>query len=185
MPFSAVEGKQFFVEWLKLFGTDRKPFRILDLGAGAGRYGELCSEVGLDIFTHAVEVYEPYIEQFSLREKYNKVSICDMRKLVLNEIYDLVILGDSLEHISCSDGTKLFKYLKSKARFIWLCMPIVPFRPWFYGYKQPESEWEDNPAEQHRCEWTWDSMNKNLGPFLWSVPFKTVVVMIAEGVNAD
>jgi len=180
MPFSAVEGKQFFVEWLTLF-ADKEPFRVLDLGVGAGRYGELCREVNPKIITHAVEVYEPYVEQFDLRSKYNKVSICDMREIVLEDIYDLVIMGDSLEHIPCSDGIKLFKYLKSKAHFVWLCMPIVPFRPWFYGYKQNESEWNENPAEEHKCEWTWDSMNEDLGPFLWSIPFRTVVVMMAEG----
>lgn len=185
MPFSAVEGKQFFVEWLTLFSTNERQFRILDIGAGAGKYGELCSEVNPNLFTHAVEVYEPYVERYALKSKYDRVSICDMRKLVLDEVYDLIILGDSLEHISCSDGIKLFKYLKTKTRFLWLCMPIVPFRPWFYGYKQNESEWNENPAEQHQCEWTWESMNKELGPFLWSVPYRTVVVMIAEGIDAN
>lgn len=79
---------------------------ILDVGAGYGKYRELLFD-----FPHmdAVEVWEPYIEEFSLADKYGRIYLNDVRELPeeLFNGYSLVILGDVLEHMTTEEAQSL------------------------------------------------------------------------------
>ena len=183
MAFSADEGKLFFEDWLRTLSGAANLKHILDVGPGAGSYGEIIRRVIPDATIHAIEIFKPYVERFRLREKYDCIFIGDATKIKIDG-YDLVILGDVLEHLPCDRAIRYWKYLKTRARFIWLCLPVNQFRPWFSGYAQPEIDWQENISEKHLCDWDYEKLIETLGPFLWQAPFRTVVVLIAEGNNA-
>ena len=76
------------------------------MGAGQGTYLNLIREgLGAGVIVNAVEVWQPYIDQFSLANRYDKLFNMDVREMI-NFKYDLVILGDILEHMSEADAVK-------------------------------------------------------------------------------
>lgn len=76
-----------------------KNAKILDIGAGIGTYSDLLRPKGF-INIDCVEVFEQYVIDYNLKEKYNNVFIGDVVKMNINfNDYDLIIFGDVLEHI--------------------------------------------------------------------------------------
>jgi SAM-dependent methyltransferase len=110
MPFST----NYFKEETKKFieKNFEKEIKILDIGAGAGTYSNLLKPLGYKNLD-CVEVFEEYVDKFSLRQKYDKVLIGDITKLKIDfKKYDLIILGDVLEHIDKLSAIKLINRIK-------------------------------------------------------------------------
>jgi len=98
---------------------------ILDVGPGDGAYGKLLNTYTKEI--DAVEYYKPYIEHFELDKIYNKVynaDICDFKF----DYYDVIIIGDVLEHLSVEAAQKLLNYMFDRADQIIIAVP--------YNYEQ-------------------------------------------------
>ena len=111
MPFST----NYFKEETKKYISNNfdKSIKILDIGAGAGTYANLLKPLGFDNID-CVEAFEEYIEKFSLKTKYKNVTVGDITKLKIDfKKYDLIILGDVLEHIEKDAAIKLINKLKS------------------------------------------------------------------------
>jgi len=181
MPSSAAEGKRFFEDWVHTFADQVDT--VLDVGPGSGIYCDLIRQIKPEATISAVEIFEPYIARYKLQEKCDQVYLGDIRSLPLRA-YDLIILGDVLEHLEKDNAIVTWKYLKERTKFLWLSLPVSPFRPWFRGYGhhgQPEADYVENISEKHLYEWEYLELTDTLGPFLWQVPFRTVVVMVAEG----
>jgi hypothetical protein len=88
-----------------------KNSKILDIGAGIGTYSDLLRPKGF-INIDCVEVFEQYVIDYKLKEKYNNVFIGDITKLNINfNDYDLIIFGDVLEHIELSSAKNLLNKL--------------------------------------------------------------------------
>jgi hypothetical protein len=86
-----------------------KNSKILDVGAGIGTYSDLLRAKGF-INIDCVEVFEQYVVDYKLAEKYNNVFIGDVTKLNLDfSGYDLIILGDVLEHIELNSAKNFLK----------------------------------------------------------------------------
>jgi hypothetical protein len=88
-----------------------KSSKILDIGAGIGTYSDLLRPKG---FTNidCVEVFEQYVIDYRLNEKYNNVFVGDVVKLEINfNDYDLIIFGDVLEHIEVESSKNLLNKL--------------------------------------------------------------------------
>jgi len=193
MAFSSSEGKKFFEDWLFHVMAAGHIKKILDIGAGAGAYGEIANKVCRDVqqwvpniknefIIRAVEVYKPFIAQYKLLDKYTSVISQDIREYVKDlDDFDLIILGDVLEHLTKDDAIDLFFKLKSKTKFIWLSIPVRPFYPWQVGYDQGSHEWEVNKYEEHLYYWKYDELITELGPFLTTVQYPVVSVFIARG----
>ena len=83
MPFST----NYFKEETKKFieKNFEKEIKILDIGAGAGTYSNLLKPLGYKNLD-CVEVFEEYVDKFSLRQKYDKVLIGDITKLKIDFI---------------------------------------------------------------------------------------------------
>lgn len=94
---------------------------ILDIGAGAGTYSDLLKQSFPSM--DCVEVFEPYIEMFNLKGKYNNVYIENALEFDFKH-YDLILLGDVLEHISKQDAINLIKKLYSKCNELIIAVPF-------------------------------------------------------------
>ena len=106
----------------------------------------------------------------------------DLRHIILDSgLYDLVILGDVLEHVNRDEAIWFWGKVKYSCKFIWLSLPVKKFKPWYRGYNQPSIDYRDNPNEEHKYDWNYHEIIGELGPFVWQVPFKVIVVLIAEG----
>ena len=119
MPFSTPIFKQQTLDFLTT--KYNSSHTILDLGAGCGTYSDL-------LRTHfpkidAVEIHEPYIQDYHLKNKY--VNVYNENALTFDfDYYDIIILGDILEHISEENAIKLLDKLCSKCDELIVCVPF-------------------------------------------------------------
>jgi hypothetical protein len=135
MPFSTSYFKQQTKEYiLDKYG---RAVKILDIGAGAGSYYDMLSAEGYHNLD-CVEAFEDYIINYKLRDKYKKVILGDVTKLDIDfDQYDLIILGDILEHIQLEDAKILLSKMKRSNVIIG-----VPFN-------SPQGVYFDNTYEIH------------------------------------
>jgi SAM-dependent methyltransferase len=146
MPYSAQVFDRHVAALIQLM----KPDSVLDIGPGAGKYGLIVKhlrDAGQAIGSlAAVEIDESYIEQFNLRAIYDMVQLGDASQLPdvgPDAAWDLVILGDVLEHFRKSRGVDLVEYLYYRAKYIVLVVPI--------DYIQ--GAWDGHHAEAHISTW--------------------------------
>ena len=113
--------------------------KILDVGAGAGTYSHLIREKFKNI--DALEIFEPYVERFGLKNLYNKIFIGDINKelLYLIDNYDYIILGDVVEHMGIGDAQSLLSRIHNLNKMMLVGVP----------YKYEQDEWEGNVYEKH------------------------------------
>jgi hypothetical protein len=90
-----------------------KETNIIDIGAGVGTYADLLKPLGYNNID-AIEVYEPYIEGYHLKDKYRSVFNHNIinSELYLDD-YKLAILGDVIEHMTYRDSLIVLNKLKS------------------------------------------------------------------------
>lgn len=95
--------------------------KILDAGAGSGKYGSMLRH--WFNYIDALEIFEPYIEQFKLNEIYNNVYNDNIVSFDIS-IYDYIIMGDILEHLSVEDAHNLLTkiHLSNKK-----CLVAIPY----------------------------------------------------------
>ena len=111
--------------------------KILDVGCGAGAWSDILREKGYTNID-GLEVWEPYINEFGLREKYNNLYVQDIRDSICTD-YDLVIFGDILEHLTAEDSRKVIDSLKLTCKMILIIVP----------YMLPQVVTEGNLHENH------------------------------------
>lgn len=97
------------------------PIRILDIGAGIGIYADYLEKICV---IDAIEIYEPYVLKCNLNEKYHQVFICNALDFDYKiDEYDVVILGDIIEHLSIDNAKKLLNNIYDKFKLIILSIP--------------------------------------------------------------
>ena len=130
---SLICGKNAIREWI-LYHCPAQS-RILDMGAGGGTYADLLR--GLPYIIDAVEIYGAAIPV--LVNKYHSVFHIDLRDFTFFQDYDLVIMGDVLEHLNTNDAQQVVKNILKHSKWLLVAVP--------FDYPQgPEVE---NPAEEH------------------------------------
>jgi hypothetical protein len=130
-----------------------QPRRVLDIGPGYGKWGFLVREA-LDFMDGRHEPHEYAVtidglEAFDYKSPlhdwvYTSIRQGDMR-LVAPELpaYDLVIMGDVIEHVSKEDGLAVLRALLAKSKNVIVATPDAFFN----------QEVLDNPYEQHLSLW--------------------------------
>jgi|694.fasta_scaffold01399_3 hypothetical protein len=146
MPWSSGHGIKALTEWINEHGIAT----VLDVGAGAGRYGvairNACPSVTV---LDAIEVFPYYQTRFSLDDIYDTVTIADARTIT-SFPYDLVVLGDVIEHMPRADAVALWAAISASARFAYIAMPIGLCEQ--TGSNVPDDDTETcmmNPYEEH------------------------------------
>ena len=133
-PFGKQETKQFL--------NKRHPGRatILDVGAGKGTYAMLLDS---KYIMDAIEIFKPYIEKFKIHRLYRKVMEMDVRDYEFDQKYDIVIMGDVLEHLSFEDARKFINKAKQNCDTIIVQVPYL-FRQGPANNNQAETHIQDD-----------------------------------------
>lgn len=123
MPYSS----PLFDDAIKEIVMLIKPTTVLDVGAGAGKYGGLIKEVLPKAITTAIEIEADYISRFSLNGIYDQVWNMNVMDIISPKNYeqnfDLVMIGDIIEHLRKSDGLDLINYLVYRSKWILIEFP--------------------------------------------------------------
>jgi trans-aconitate methyltransferase len=123
------------------------PARAVDLGAGAGKYGRLLSESVPACERVAVETSEDYVQRFGLRELYHRVDVDDVGQWWRRreeETFDLVVIGDCLEHLPKGQGLDLLNAM------VYRCGWLIALVPEFII----QGPVDGNLGEVHRSVWS-------------------------------
>lgn len=110
---------------------------ILDVGAGCGTYYNYLHDYFKNM--DAVEVFAPNIENYKLKEKYNKVYNVNIKDFNY-DYYDIIIFGDILEHLTVEEAQQVLNYACKKCEEVLVAVP--------YMYEQGICE--DNIYEIHK-----------------------------------
>jgi len=144
MPYSSFIFDKSIEEIMRLL----KPETILDLGAGAGKYGELIKNINPSVQSIAVEIEKDYIKKFNLLSIYDEVwniSVTDLIKpKYYDSTFDVIMIGDIIEHLKKSDGIDLLNFLIYRCRWIILEFPHHYLQNSVDGYQ----------SEAHISVWT-------------------------------
>jgi len=144
------ESYGFFKQEVKAYLQKHVPVehRILDVGPGRGTYSELLRDFGYKM--DCVEIWEPYIHEFDLKNKYDNVFLGNIVDFDISG-YDFIILGDVLEHLSVQDATELISKIYDSGK---RCLVAVP-------YTMEQGEYYGNVYETHlQPDLTLDIMGK-------------------------
>lgn len=144
MPYSSTLCKGEIRDWLRAM----RPVTVLDVGAGSGVYSRLFRAT-LPLATWvAVEIHEPYVERFGLKFLYEHVLVSDALDLKVKPgTYDVVLLGDVLEHLTEARATQLLRRaLRWSAKGVIVSIPLGDC---------PQGPSEGNEHEAHLTSWTY------------------------------
>jgi hypothetical protein len=92
---------------------------LLDVGPGCGTYGKLFQDFPVK---DAVEIWEPYVDEYKLRDIYRQVYVDDIRTFQF-KYYDIVIYGDVIEHLSFADAYKVLTYAYPRSQELIVAVP--------------------------------------------------------------
>lgn len=125
---------------------NNKPMSILDVGAGSGTYAKALRSNGYTrAKIDAIEVWQPYIDEFKLDRFYQNVYTADIREWDSFK-YDLVIFGDILEHMTKKEAIDVWDKVSKNAKFALIAIPIIHYH---------QDEINGNPYEKHvKDDWT-------------------------------
>lgn len=108
MPHSYHFGKQEAIEFILKNTTIES--NILDVGPGVGTYADLLNPLGYSI--DCLEIYDGYVNAYDLKSKYKNVYIGDIVDFDVS-IYDFVIIGDVLEHLTIENANIVLEKCKN------------------------------------------------------------------------
>lgn len=132
---------------------------MLDLGAGMGKYGRMMRTVRPEVKTTAIEVVADYITQFDLLNIYDDVRYMNMLDLMLDvdALYDLVIIGDAIEHLRKSNGVDLLQFLLIRSFEVLVVYPSPRLgffqgtTSWGHHEEAHISLWDDTDFVMYSC----------------------------------
>ena len=125
--------------------------KILDVGPYDGRWSDRLRKQ----FHHidAVEAFEPYVDRFGLKEKYENIFISDVLEFEF-DYYDIIIMGDIIEHLTVEQSSALINRIKDKCRQLIIIAP----------YEYPQDEYDENKYQVHKQEDLTDKIFKERYP---------------------
>lgn len=146
MPYSS----NAFDYWVTSMIGLLQPATVLDIGPGAGKYGKIVREVSstksFKTHTTAIEIDESYVDSFNLRDIYDHLVVGDAMDLIdqPQSRFDLVMIGDCIEHLRKSAGVDLLNFLMYRSGYICLVYPD----------RFIQDDWEGHAAEAHISTWS-------------------------------
>lgn len=121
---------------------------VVDVGCGSGTYHDLLAADLPGAHWTGVEVWEPYVERYALRQKYDKVAVSDARLFDFASVApaSIVLFGDVVEHMTKAEAVGVIERARAVAPYVMISIPVVPY---------PQDEIEGNPYEVHvKDDWS-------------------------------
>lgn len=173
MGYAALEGKAWVVDHLTYYDPKDSPEVFLDLGAGAGSWLDSVKPWFIDSRWIAVEVWEPYIDRFCLRDRYDVVMSADIRNIPFPQV-DVIFMGDVLEHMTEDEAKAVWDKARLAARKkVFTSIPIVHYE---------QGHVHDNPYQEHITpDWTHKKVKEAFSGIADSFLGETVGVYMAPG----
>lgn len=128
---------------------------FLDVGAGAGSNLEFYRPWFPNSRWVGVEAWQPYVDRFSLADRYATVLIDDVRQLPGLPAADVVLLGDVLEHMAVEEAGRVWRMALAAAPD-GVVLASVPMGDY------PQGEVHGNPYERHLSTWTAATADEHL-----------------------
>ena len=137
------------------------PTRALDLGAGAGKYGQLLARAAPACERVAVEIEPSHVERFALRDLYQRVDVADAARWWRDhpeEAFDLVVAGDCLQQMAKSEGLDLLNALVYRSAWVLVVVPEFVVQGMVQGLASAvhRSAWSERDLDWHDL-WAWDN----------------------------
>lgn len=160
MPYSSTAGKAFITRLVHNYNLRYRVENILDIGIGSGTYSNLFRNKfrTKDSWT-GIEVWEPYVEMFDLKSKYDRLIIEDARTVFGETLvyehhshlfYDIAFVGDVLEHMTLEEAQILFAQTLACSKILIISIPLGHY---------PQEEYLGNPYEKHvKDDWSHDAV---------------------------
>lgn len=173
MGYSDPENKPWALEKIR----EIDPKTVLDCGAGAGTYLDLIkANLGYQTIVVGVEAWYPYIIKYDLEDRYDILYPIDIRDMASFQ-YDLVILGDILEHMPEADAVLLWNRISEEAKYALISIPIIHYE---------QGAINDNPYEVHVEEdWTTEKVLQKFSNIVEYKEFSQTGVFIAKFKGAE
>ncbi len=160
MPSSKRHGKAKIKEWVQAHDIHS----IVDVGPGKGGYAQL---LGDKYKYTGIEIWEPYVEMWGLKNLYNKIIIGDIAKIKIPES-DLIIFGDVLEHMEKKTAYGVLWRGMVACKHVIVSIPIGKnlYGQVHYGnkYENHLSEWSFNEIKE-KLRWDMAIEEKDFGIF--------------------
>lgn len=174
MPYSDRSLRPWIASRLRDLGvmTDS----VVDVGAGAGTARGFYGRLFPGARWTAIEVWEPYVTEFRLEDRYDRVIAADVRHIEFPAA-GLVLFGDVLEHMPADDAVRVWDRARAVSSWLVIGVPVLDY---------PQGEVCGNPYEAHQHQWTTESVlasfagiTDHAGP----LPGSTVGAFIAQGLR--
>lgn len=153
MPLSDHSHRPWLLDRLREQCDLSKIRSVVDVGAGLGGYREFLQPFTTSAKWTAIEIFEPYVDRFLLRYRYNDVIVADVREITLPEA-DIYILGDVIEHMPRQDAYDVWEKALASSWLTVLALPVQHY---------PQGELEGNPWEAHVETWSDEQVWQELG----------------------
>lgn len=147
MPTSSWDGRKWVTD--RFAEVQPTVTHVIDVGPGEGTYSVLGRHLVWWAWWIGVEIFEPYVDRFLLGQKYNQISVRDIRDWRTPVPNSLVIFGDVLEHMPREDAVKVLEWWKQYADHIFVSVPIV---------ESIQGSCFGNDHEAHVHQWSFDEM---------------------------
>ncbi len=177
MSSSSIYGKAWVSIVFNQLSQEGAVRRVLDVGVGAGGYSENLRISGQEWL--GIEVWGPYLDKFSLREKYDKIIIADARYVDYSLLgsLDVVFCGDVLEHMNKDEAVRLAEKLLSVSRMVFISLPVVHY---------PQGAEDGNPFEMHvKDDWTIEEARSSFPSVTVSIVHENIGVLALASNIAD
>lgn len=139
----AGESHPFGKDWSLGHYLRRRPATVVDIGPGQGTYAQLFRPLHRGWWV-GVEIHEPYVDRFGLRDLYDRVEVADGLTWCPDYPVDLVILGDVVEHLPAAQGAALVRAAQSYAAAVLVSIPLGEYR---------QGPIDGNDHETHHATW--------------------------------
>lgn len=171
MPWSLDENR----EWIA--GRMLPEDVVLDVGPGAGAYGLRLRDLVAKI--DCIEIFEEYVNRFSLPNIYNEVFVGDFLTFpVTKNYYTTVVLGDVLEHFPPEKTQEVLdkaRQIVGEEGYVFISCPLGEW---------PQGAEEGNEHEAHLATFEYEDMVAFPG-FVDGKKGEHIGTVILEGKNPE
>ncbi|MFB0522645.1 MAG: class I SAM-dependent methyltransferase [Candidatus Bathyarchaeia archaeon] len=139
---------------MELLPNDLEGLEILDVACGFGSWGyqiRILKEGSP--FLLGLDVWKPYILRTRKAKIYDEIVVADARFLPFkNNVFDIVIACEVLEHLNRKDGLRLVQQIERVCR-----TKAIASTP--LGFKR-QAEIAGNPHQKHLLGWQADDLTR-------------------------